>query len=417
MQSTLPQKSNTHMSSVKSICKDLLKSLCTYLLKFGIDKREKESIDSFFHIWQTVFLSENSILEKQYLDKPSSAKSSNKKNLYVVTCFSNREKFVLDLLTKCQNLSTMLLSVWRSIYLHRPNFIEKEFFRSEQGDIFFLYDGPYGHTSLKRNCEKINKMIEVTEYEGVALVSIRNLSFRTPIWSAVSNFSKIIPVRVELRFIPAMQIYTKDIEQMREETLPSKKNRYKPMSFVQTKDIENFLWMCPNCFGTKTLKARNTQSPELNCTKCNSTWSVDIGWMLRSTTPIIDQSLREIYAYEAIETTLRHIGSQPIQNKNRYTQSRTLCMENTAQVFLDTSSREMIAVGELYLQSDLLYVQSRSGRLWELPLSEIDCTRIWDADELILQSVEYRYCIRFISGNAFLWRYYIESWMVSKGTI
>ena len=32
---------------------------------------------------------------------------------------------------------------------------------------------------------------------------------------------------------------------------------------------------------------------------------------------------------------------------------------------------------------------------------DIDCTRIWDADELVLQSVEYRYCIRFISGNAF----------------
>ena len=303
------------------------------------------------------------------------------------------------------------------MYLHQPNFMEKELFRSEKGDIFFLYDGPYGHISLERNCDRINNIIQETDYEDVALVFLRNLAFRTPIWSATSNFSKTIPVRVELRFLPSMQIYTRDIEQLREETLPSKKNRYKPMSFVQTKDIENFLWMCPNCFGIKTLKARNTQSPELNCTKCNSTWSVDIGWMLRSTTPIIDQSLREIYAYEAIETTLRHIGPQPIQNKNRYTQSRTLCMENTAQVFLDTSGREMIAVGELYLQSDLLYIQSRSGRLWELPLSEIDCTRIWDADELVLQSVEYRYCIRFISGNAFLWQYYIESWMVSKGTI
>ena len=182
------------MSSVKNICKDLIQSLCTYILRFGIDKREKESIDSFFHIWQTVFLSENSILEKQYLDKPSSAKSSNKKNLYVVTCFSNREKFVLDLLTQCQNLSTMLLSVWRSMYLHQPNFMEKELFRSEKGDIFFLYDGPYGHISLERNCDRINNIIQETDYEDVALVFLRNLAFRTPIWSATSNFSKTMKV-------------------------------------------------------------------------------------------------------------------------------------------------------------------------------------------------------------------------------
>ena len=56
------------------------------------------------------------------------------------------------------------------------------------------------------------------------------LSFRTPIWSVVSNFSKRIPVRVELQFVPSMQIYKKDIEQLREETLPSKKKKY--TSFV-----------------------------------------------------------------------------------------------------------------------------------------------------------------------------------------
>ena len=65
-------------------------------------------------------------------------------------------------------------------------FVDKEFLCSASGDVFFLYDGPYGHTSLERNCEKINKIIQEADYEDVALVSIRNLSFRTPIWSVVS---------------------------------------------------------------------------------------------------------------------------------------------------------------------------------------------------------------------------------------
>ena len=226
MQSTLPQKSNTYISSVKSICKDILQSLCNYLLRFDIDKRERESIASFFHTWNTVFRSENTFPNKEYGGKPSSEKDTCKKKLYIVVCFSNREKFVLDLLAKCQNVSTMLISFWKCIYLHRPSFVDKEFLYSASGDVFFLYDGPYGHTSLERNCEKINKIIQEADYEDVALVSIRNLSFRTPIWSVVSNFSKRIPVRVELKFVPSMQIYKKDIEQLREETLPSKKKKY-----------------------------------------------------------------------------------------------------------------------------------------------------------------------------------------------
>jgi hypothetical protein len=387
---------------------NMLHRILNSLLRISIAKEERRSVLDFFQTWNTI----------QYVGEESQPTEKTKK-LFIVASFSNREKFVIDIFTKSQNPSELITSIWKWIFLHQPVFMGKEVWESHIGDVIFLYDGVYGHTSVERNCEKMNKRIRDIGYEEISLIHMKNLSFRCPIWS---TGYKNVPVRIQGKSIEKGTIFSSDIGLLREEMLPSrsKTSSHKPrkrISFTQTCELEHFLWMCPNCFSTKTLKGRNRQEPELHCKKCNSSWWVDIGWIMYSLTPIIDQSLREIYIYEAIEIVLRHIGRRPIQNKNQYTQSLTICLENTAQIFLDTVGREMIAVGELYLQSNLLYVQSRSGRLWELELSNIEYTRIWDADEIILQSKDYRYCIRLISGNAFMWQYYIECWMSLEGEV
>ena len=66
--------------SVKSICKDILQSLCNYLLRFDIDKRERESIASFFHTWNKVFRSENTFQIKRMSVSHHLRKTPAKKN-------------------------------------------------------------------------------------------------------------------------------------------------------------------------------------------------------------------------------------------------------------------------------------------------------------------------------------------------
>jgi hypothetical protein len=377
-----------------------LKKLFCIIARLKIN--DEDVFRSFFDSWDYVRTSQKNT---EYVQS---------QKLFVVTSFSNREKFVLDILLERQDISKKFNILWLWMFKKQPTSIREDFYATPFGDIVFLYDSPYSKYSIKKQCEELNQRIYDNGYTEVYLIHLENLNYRNPIWSLSYHN---VPIQLQMIPVKTGMFSPEKIKDIRErplglngENVPSRKKQ-KLLSYSQTCELENFLWVCPNCFSTKTLQVRNNSAPELNCGKCNTSWHVDVSWTMYSLTPIIDNSLREILVYEAIDLITSHIGPQPIQDKNRYTQSLILCLENTAQVFLSREHSEMIAVGELCLQQDLLYIQSRSGRLWELELSHIQSTRIWDADELFLMTEEYRYCIRLVSGNAFMWQYYIECWM------
>ena len=331
------------------------------------------------------------------------------KHLFVLISSSNREKFILDMLTESKDISKLLHSFWRSFVQNEITSIGSRTWQSSTADMEVFFDSPYAHATIERNCERINQCMRTETYEAVYLIYIENLNYRSPIWSDTNNTK--IPIQLKSLQLTS-QMNPQNIRDIRGKTLQRRTKKSLPrLSFLQTKELQNFLWICPNCFSHKTLQARMPSEPEIHCKKCNSRWWIDIGLSMNALTPIIDHSLREIHIYEAIELTRNHIGKHPIQDKNRYSQYLTICMENTAQIFLLQEHRELIAVGELYLQADCLYIQSRSGRLWEISLSDILATRIWDRDELLLECSDVLYCIRLISGNAFMWQFYIECWM------
>ena len=375
-------------------------------------KSRKNTNHNFFETSDSVddIVNEERDLNKnQPKDDHNKSHQTKNKHLFVLISSNNREAFTLDILAESKDISVLLRSVWKWFVQDETVPIGPKRWQSSRGHLEVFWDSPYAQATIERNCERINQCIAKEMYEAVHLVYIQNLNYRSPIWSDLTN--KKIPIKLKSLQLTS-QITPQNIKDIREKILTTKKKKSLPrLSFLQTKEIQDFLWICPNCFSQKTMQVRMPSEPEIYCQKCNSRWWIDVGLSMNALTPIIDHSLREIHIYEAIELTVNHIGKHPIQDKNRYSQYLTICMENTAQIFLIQEHRELIAVGELYLQTDCLYIQSRSGRLWDISLSEILATRIWDRDELLLECSDYLYCIRLISGNAFMWQFYIECWM------